>query len=501
MKPHFSITRSTRSTRSRTDKVTMTHISPGTLRAYLDDDPALDAAGRADVAEMLATDPATAISLEEVRAERAVTGSIFAPLAAPMPDTATVERAYHRTLARTESYRRGPLTLLREAGSAFAAPFRATRAGRYAVAGSVALVALALVMVFAPVGSIVSATLNQFRYQPDKFAVITLDTNTVPGLSFAQMGNTGSGLPLIPSGSGAGAGMGMGATSGLATIPTGGNGSGVATPGPLGAIPSGGTKPAAGVANGNPLGALAPYLNITSSPRTGANGANATSGNSGVTGQPPARLARNAAEVQTITGHAVLLPTTLPDGVPNKPLFLVSDPQTVDAALDLKGLRPALAAAGGDGLLPTTSDTAPVHVHLPAASITTYGLNPLALLAGGTATTNQKGIAVIALETPTISVENLDIQTLASTLAQIPGIPPTLAAQLRSADLSHTLVVPVTADQTVKNGTFINGNASTLIAQRDGSSAIALWFNRGILYVVAGTYDGATVQRVAQSIK
>lgn len=490
MKLHFL---TTRSTRSRTDKTTMTQISPGTLRAYLDDDPALDAAGRADVAEMLATDPATAISLEELRAERAVTGSIFAPLAAPMPDTATVERAYRRTLARTESYRRGPLTLLREAGSAITAPFRATRAGRYAIAGSVALVALALVMVFAPVGSIVSATLDQFRYQPDKFAVITLDTNTVPGLSFAQMGNTGSGLPLIPSGSG----MGTGAAPGLATIPTGG--SGVSTPGPLGAIPTGGTnggtKPGAGAANGNPLGALAPYLNITSSPRAGANG------NPSVTGQPPARLARNAAEVQTITGHAVLLPTTLPDGVPNKPLFLVSDPQTVDAALDLKGLCPALAAAGGDGLLPTTSDTAPVHVHLPAASITTYGLNPLALLAGGTAATNQKGIAVIELETPTISVENLDIQTLASTLAQIPGIPPTLAAQLRSADLSHTLVVPVTADQTVKNGTFINGNASTLIAQRDGSSAIALWFNRGILYVVVGTYDGATVQRVAQSIK
>jgi len=492
MKLHFL---TTRSTRSRTDKATMTQISPGTLRAYLDDDPALDAAGRADVAEMLATDPATVISLEELRAERAVTGSIFAPLAAPMPDTATVERAYRRTLARTESYRRGPLTLLREAGSAITAPFRATRAGRYAIAGSVALVALALVMVFAPVGSIVSATLDQFRYQPDKFAVITLDTNTVPGLSFAQMGNTGSGLPLIPSG----------AAPGLATIPTGGSGSGVATPGPLGAIPSGGanggTKPGAAVATGNPLGALAPYLNITSSPRAGANGANATSGNPGANGQPPARLARNAAEVQTITGHAVLLPTTLPDGVPNKPLFLVSDPQTVDAALDLKGLRPVLAAAGGDGLLPTTSDTAPVHVHLPAASITTYGLNPLALLAGGTAATNQKGIAVIELETPTVSVENLDIQTLASTLALIPGIPPTLAAQLRSADLSHTLVVPVTTDQTVKNGTFINGNASTLIAQRDGSSAIALWFNRGILYVVVGTYDGATVQRVAQSIK
>jgi len=497
MKTHFP------TTRSRTDKVTMAQISPGTLRAYLDDDPALDAAGRAHVAEMLATDPATATSLEALRAERAITGSIFAPLAVPMPDTATVERAYRRTLARTASYRRGPLTLLREAGSAIAAPFRATRAGRYAIAGSIALVALALVMVFAPVGSIVSATLDQFRYQPDKFAVITLDTNTVPGLSFAQMGNTGSGLPLIPSGSSAGAGMG--ATSGLATIPTGGSGSGVATPGPLGAIPSGGTnggtKPGAAVANNNPLGALAPYLSIAPSSRTGASGTNAPSGNSGVTGQPPAHLARNAAEVQAITGHSVLLPTTLPDGVPNKPLFLVSDPQTVDAALDLKGLRPALAAAGGDGLLPTTSDTAPVHVHLPATSITTYGLNPLALLAGGTAATNQKGIAVIELETPTISVENVDIQTLASTLALIPGIPPTLAAQLRSADLSHTLVVPVTADQTVKNGTFINGNASTLIAQRDGSSAIALWFNRGILYVVVGTYDGATVQRVAQSIK
>jgi len=464
--------------RSGTDKTTMTQIPPGILRAYLDDDPSLDAAARAHVTLALATDPATVACLEELRATRAAVNSAFAPLAAPPPTAAAVDYAYRcmqRTQRRTASAPLASFSLwnigfaIKEYFAAMTTPtgpFGSTRVRRFALLSGVGALAIALLVAFAPVGDLASAALGLFRYQPDKFAVITFRQS-----DFGNAGGT------------------LGAHTGA--MP-GGKDMGTKPAGPFGNRPAGaiGTKPAGApdAENAQAFGELSKYVNVTSSLKQG---------------QLPARPVKTAADAQAVTGRAAVAPTFLPNGVPNQPIYYVSDAQKVDATIDLKALRPALAANGVDGVLPATGDTATVHVDVPTASITSYGINPatLAMNNGAATAANQKGIVVVAMGTPSVDVQGLDVNALANTLASMPGVPPELVAQLRSADLNHTLVIPVTDAQTVKNGTFINGNASTLIAQKDGSGAVAMWFNRGILYIVAGTYDGSTIEKVAQSVK
>ncbi len=453
-------------TTSGMDKTTMTPIPPGILRAYLDDDPSLDAAARAHVTQALATDPATVACLEELRATRAAVDGAFAPLAVPPPTPAAVEYAYRCFQSR---HRTAPTPLwnlgfaIKEYFAAMTTPsgsLGSARTRRFALLGGVGAVALVLLITFAPVGNLASAALNLFRYQPDKFAAITFHQSDFGG-----------------------AGSAMGAHSGA--IP-GGKLTGSPGTKPAGAV---GAKPAGvpGAENAQAFGELSKYVTVTSSLKQG---------------QLPARPVKTAADAQAVTGRAAVAPTYLPTGVPNQPIYYVSDAQKVDATIDLKDLRPALAANGVDGVLPATGDTATVHIDVPTAAITSYGLNPAALaMNNGAAASNQKGIVVVAMGTPTVDVQGLDVNALANTLASMPGVPPQLAAQLRSADLNHTLVIPVTDTQTVKNGTFINGNASTLIAQNDGSGAVAMWFNSGILYIVAGTYDGNTIEKVAQSVK
>lgn len=429
----------------------MTQIPPGTLRAYLDEDPTLDAAARAHVEATVAADPGTAACLDVVRAEREATRCIFARFAAPAPDSVAVEQAYRSARSRRDAVpRRNSLAAWWEGAiAAFAAP-GGSRVGRLAFGGVSGVLALVLLVTFAPVGSIVSATLDQFRYQPEKFAVITLKASDMPALAAA---------------SGA---------------PGGGNGSASSA-----AMP--GVPGAPGMPGVNAFGDLSQYAAVTSSLGQG---------------KMPGRPVLSANMAQAFTGRAPSIPAFLPPGVPGQPLYLVSDAQKVNATLDLANLRPALAQSGAAITLPPGDDFATIQVTMPAATITSYGFNALTVAsAGAIGAPGQRGVIVATMATPTVDVQGLDVRALAAALAGMPGVPPALAAQLRSADLSRTLVVPVTDTQTVRNGTFIGGNPSTLIAQRDGSSAVALWFKGGTLYVVAGTFDGETILKVAQSVK
>ncbi len=427
------------------------HIPPGTLRAYLDNDTVLDAAARAHVEATVAADPAAAAALDAMRAEREATRCLFARFALPAPDGAATERAYRRVCARRDARSTRPNPVAAWWGSIVAAATapRAARTRRtqgMAFGGAAAAFALVLLVVFVPVGSIASATLDQFRYQPEKFAVIAVRSGDMPLLM--------------------GEGGGRGSSAVGASRPAG--------------IPGGAT-------NTGGFGDLSQYVAVTSSLGQG---------------KLPGRPVLSANMAQAFTGRAPSVPGYLPPGVAAQPLYLVSDAQKLNADLDLKNLRPALAANGGADMLPPGDDTASVFVNLPAAAITSYGYNAITVASGGIlGAPGQRGVIVASMATPTVDVQGIDVRSLAATLAGMPGVPPALTAQLRGADLSRTLIVPVTDAQTVRNGTMIGGNPSTVIAQKDGSSAVALWFKGGILYIVAGNFDGETILKVAQSVK
>ncbi len=440
----------------RMNEGAMELIDDGMLRAYLDSDPVLNDDARGRVAAALVEQPALAERLAILRADARSIDAAFAPFAMPEPDSAHRERAYRRLQTRlTTECHTSFATTIKERFADMTTINRAARIRRFAFAGSLGAVALVLLLVFAPVGSIVSAALDQFRYQPTKFAVITVNTS-----QFSQFTGKGANdTPTAPKTNGSLLGPAPAAT---------------------------GSKPA-----GSPTGQdtqklmqeLSKYVTLTSSIGQG---------------QLPGRQVQSAADAQAVVGRAVSAPTSLPSGVANTPQYYVSDHQTADATLHLNEIRPALTSAGMGSLIPATGDSATIHLDAPAASIVSYGFNPTLQ---GDAAKNQKGVAVIAMGTPTIDVNGLDVPGIVSTISALPNIPPELIAELQKADLQHTLIVPVTDQQTVKNGT-INGAPSTTISQKDGSMSVVLWITKdSVLHIAVGTYGASEMEQVAGSVQ
>ncbi len=430
----------------RMDERAMQPIDDGMLRAYLDDDPVLDDGARGRITAALVAQPALAERLAALRTDATAVDAAFAPLALPEPDAARRERAYRRIQARLTTERHtGFVTSIKEKFADMTTN-RSARIRRFAFASSLGAVALVLLLVFAPVTDAFSAVLNTFRYQPTQFAVITINTSQFPQFQ----GNMPNGKPGA------------------------------------GAQPATGGKPA-----GSPtaqdqqklMQELSKYVSVTSSIGQG---------------QLPGRQVQSAAAAKAAVGRDVAAPRYLPPGAATTtPQYYVSDHQTVDATLHLNEIRPTLTQIGMGNLIPATGDTATVHVDAPAASIVAYGFNPTAQ---GDAAKNQKGVAVIAMGTPTIDVNGLDVPGIVNTISALPNMPPEFVAELQKADLQHTLIIPVTDQQTVKNGT-INGAPSTTISQKDGSMSVVLWITKdNVLHIAAGSYGPSEMEKVAASI-
>ncbi len=430
----------------------MQPIDDGMLRAYLDSDPVLNDMARGQIAAALVEQPALAGRLAALRADAAAVDGMFARFALPEPDAAQMERAYRRVQTRLTTERHASFaTTIKEKVADMTTYNRAARIRRYAFAGSLGAAALVLLLVFAPVTNAFSAVLDTFRYQPTQFAVITVNTNDFPQFQ------------------------------------------GAAPNGAPGAKPATGAKPAGSPA---PTGQdqqklmqeLSKYVSVTS-PLMQAQ----------TQTQLPGREIKCTPGTQPpTTGCPASLPTHLPTGVANTPHYYVSDHQTADATLHLNEIRPILAQAGMASLVPATGDSATVHVDLPTASIVSYGFDPTAQ---GVAAKNQKGVAVAAMGSPTIDVNGLDVPGIVNTISALPNMPPELVAQLKKADLQHTLIIPVTADQVVKNGT-INKVPSTTISQKDGSMSVVLWITKdNVLHIAAGSYSASEMEQVAASVK
>ncbi|HEY8291630.1 MAG TPA: hypothetical protein VIG44_04040, partial [Thermomicrobiales bacterium] len=364
----------------RMDTGAMQPIDDGMLRAYLDSDPVLDDGARGRIAAALVEQPTLTERLAALRADATAVDALFASFATPEPDAAHRARAYRRIQTRLTTERHTPfVTTIKERITDMTSLNRTARVRRFAFVGSLGAVALVLLLVFAPVTDAFSAVLDTFRYQPTQFAVITINTS-----QFSQM--AGVGAKETPSVS-----RNIGPLNGPApTAPT----------------------QAKAPDQQKIMQELSKYVSVTSSIGQG---------------QLPGRQVQSAAEAKAAVGRDVTAPTHLPSGVANTPQYYVSDHQTADATLHLNEIRPALTAAGMGSLIPATGDAATIHVDAPAASIVSYGFNPTAQ---GATARNQQGVAVIAMGSPTIDVNGLDIPGIIATISALPNMPPELVAQL-----------------------------------------------------------------------
>ncbi|HEX8487830.1 MAG TPA: hypothetical protein VF642_04740 [Propionibacteriaceae bacterium] len=103
---------------------------------------------------------------------------------------------------------------------------------------------------------------------------------------------------------------------------------------------------------------------------------------------------------------------------------------------------------------------------------------------------------------PTAYSSGLPFEEIRDYLLSLPGLPPAIAAQLRTftADGS-TLPLPVPADQVTTSSAVVNGLPATVLTTRDQTLAAVVWVDDGVVTAVAGSLDTDEVLAVAQDLR
>jgi hypothetical protein len=189
-------------------------------------------------------------------------------------------------------------------------------------------------------------------------------------------------------------------------------------------------------------------------------------------------------------GDAFLTPSYLPEGLEaGESRFMVGDAGFAAYTFDVaKAHRISELLEVPTDWLPDPNEYSHLTVALevPESGLVAWKSGEQKLMTG------QMGV-------PDLNVpDELDLDALRDAIINDPRMPGELQDQLSTIeDWERTLPVPVTEDAEYREIT-INGHNGLLVMMDDGS-ALA-WEADGVLYVVAGTYDGDELERIAESM-
>ena len=182
----------------------------------------------------------------------------------------------------------------------------------------------------------------------------------------------------------------------------------------------------------------------------------------------------------------------LPQGVTGDPTYEVGNQVSVTFTFSAAKAAQA-AAASGEALPPLPAGLDGSKVRLQAGP----GVAQIWSQPSGVPT-----LVVGRLVAPTADSSGVPFDTVRDYLLSLPGLPDTLAAQLRAfpADAS-TLPVPVPADLVTSSSAEIRGAPATVLASRDGTMAAVVWVDKGMLTGVGGSLGTDEVLAVARGLR
>jgi hypothetical protein len=201
-------------------------------------------------------------------------------------------------------------------------------------------------------------------------------------------------------------------------------------------------------------------------------------------------------EALSLNSIRVVIPTYRPAGLSPDPELTISTETVATFKPDLPAVRAYLHALGGTDIsLPDQLNGATITLSIPRNVTTSY---PSAI-ALGTTGRDRGDLTLKQFESPSISVDNgVDLDQVRDELLKVPGLPPSLVAQLRAIDdWKHTMIVPV-IDGTSRDVT-ING-APGLLVQTNSGDANLVWQRDGMVYWLSGYFAEAELISVAESM-
>jgi hypothetical protein len=200
----------------------------------------------------------------------------------------------------------------------------------------------------------------------------------------------------------------------------------------------------------------------------------------------------DAAAAAAETGLDVPQATVLPQGVAGEPAYQAGGTVTLTFTFSAERAAQA-AAAAGTALPPVPAGLDGSQVQLTAGP----GLAMMWSQPGGIPT-----LIVGRAVAPKVYSSGVPFETVRDYLLSLPGLSPTVAAQLRAftADGS-TLPLPVPADQVTTSSAEVNGVSATVLSTRDRTMAAVVWVKDGVLTAVAGALDTGEVLAVARNLR
>lgn len=205
-------------------------------------------------------------------------------------------------------------------------------------------------------------------------------------------------------------------------------------------------------------------------------------------------------EARALDSLRVKTPAYLPPGVSGEPEVQMTSGGSMKFTFDLEKANAYLAEIGEtEFTVPEKFDGAGFTVNVPPVLSVVYGG------AAGEAADGMQVPAVMLMEANSPVVETfggVDMAELREFLLSVPGLPPSLEAQLRAIDdWSNTLPVPIPVGTDVADKVTVNGQPGLLVADDTVKGAGVVWQEGGSIYFVGGSLSQEEVMKIANSMQ
>jgi len=211
-----------------------------------------------------------------------------------------------------------------------------------------------------------------------------------------------------------------------------------------------------------------------------------------VTQEPNPEQVADAVAAQERTGLAVPDVGELPEGVTGDPIYQAAG--VASATFTFSAAKAAQAAAAEGEILP------PPPPGLDGSSLRLEAGPGVAAM--WTQPTGMPTLVVARVVAPKVYSSGVPFETVRDYLLSLPGLPDSLADQLRdlSAD-GGTLPLPVPAEMVTTSTADVDGTEATVLTSRNGLFAGVVWVEDGVMTAVAGSLSSDELLSVAGGLR
>lgn len=220
-----------------------------------------------------------------------------------------------------------------------------------------------------------------------------------------------------------------------------------------------------------------------------------------VNSQPELQQAATAAAAAKASGLPAIAPK-LPSNVSVPPPQYATVSQ-LDASFtfDKQKADAAAASAGSKAVpLPSNLNGSTLNVKGGPGEVAVYGsIDPNALKEGG----NLPPLVIAEAHAPVVTSTGATVKQIEDAVTSQPGVSEQLKAEIKAiGDPSTTLPIPIPANSGIQTSTAYleDGTKATFLGDDSRIYAGLIFIRKGVVYVVAGSYDKQTLVAVASRL-